>query len=67
MPTQNYHSAFQRREDAPPFVGVAANAFDPMPALMRELIEELRGLRSDLRNEVLHREISKLPLPIREA
>lgn len=68
MPRQNYHSAFQRKEDAPAFLGVnIGQQSDPMPALMRELIDEIRGLRADLRKEVLQREISKLPAPIREA
>ena len=68
MPRQNYHSAFQRQEDAPAFLGInVGQQSDPMPALMRELIDEIRGLRNDLRAEVLQREVAKLPKPIREA
>lgn len=35
--------------------------------LLRELIQEIRGLRNDIRQEVLHREVAKLPAPIKNA
>jgi len=35
--------------------------------LLGELITEIRGLRNDIRQEVLQREIAKLPEPIRNA
>lgn len=34
--------------------------------LIRELIDEVRGLRADLRRERLRREVERLPAPIRE-
>lgn len=40
---------------------------DPLPGLLRELVDEIRGLRADIRAEVLQREVAKLPKPIREA
>ena len=39
---------------------------DTTPKLLRELIDEIRGLRRDLRQEVLAREIARLPEPVRE-
>ena len=66
MPQANYHSEFRPEAETPRFLGVA-EAADPMQSLMRELIDEIRGLRNDIRQEVLQREIAKLPTPIREA
>ena len=48
-----------------PRVVRAAQADDALQSLLRELIDEISGLRKDLRREVLQREIGKLPKPIR--
>lgn len=69
MPRPDYRSSLMNDMRAPAFLAgaVSAEANDPLPALMRELIDEIRGLRNDLRTEVLQREVAKLPKPIREA
>ena len=39
---------------------------DGLAGAIRELTAEVKGLRDDLRREILQREVSKLPQPIQE-
>lgn len=66
MPRPDYRSSLMKDVPPPAFLASAATN-DQLPVLMRELIDEIRGLRNDLRTEVLQREVAKLPKPIREA
>lgn len=67
MPRPDFRSSVMESATPAFLQSVAPSAADPLALLLRELIDEIKGLRGDLRREVLHREVSRLPKPIQDA